>query len=220
MAFIGVPTGFLLARAKRYKWLYTWGYALLAIVMFCMIFFNSNTPIFWGIVVATLGGLGLGAIPTVNTLVVQYAVPKRLLGVAMGALFFSISMGVAIAPAILGSAMNMQYNSALKASLPGSLTQFANEATMTSLGNPRVLLSKPAMITLRETLGKRGNDGHALLEQTVQAIRTAMTAGLRAVFIIGAVTMLLAFLLIATIPEISMDALIEDKKAPAPAIAG
>ena len=69
------------------------------------------------------------------------------------------------------------------------------------------------MIALRETLNKRGDDGQALLEQTVQAISTAMVAGLRTVFVIGAVTMLLAFLLIATIPEISMDAEVEDKRA-------
>ncbi len=50
----------------------------------------------------TLVGLGLGAIPTVNTLVVQYIVPKRLLGVSLGAIFFSIQMGMAIAPAVLG----------------------------------------------------------------------------------------------------------------------
>jgi MFS family permease len=204
MAFIGVPVGFLLARMKHYKWMYTAGYGLLTVVMICMIFFDSNTPLLWGVVLATIGGLGLGAIPTINTMVIQTAIPKKLLGIAMGASFFSISMGVAIAPAILGSAMNIQYNRELKSSLPAALTQYADEATMTSLGNPRVLLSEPAMIALRETLGKRGEDGQALLKDTIQAIRGSMEAGLRAVFIIGAITMLLSFLLIATIPEIAI----------------
>jgi MFS family permease len=179
--------------------------------MISMVFFDSDTPISWGLAVSILCGLGLGTIPTVNTLVVQYAVPKRLLGVAMGALFFGISMGVAISPAILGSAMNIQYNSTLKATLPGELSRLADAATMTSLGNPRVLLSEPAMSALRETLGKRGADGERLFEQTVQAIRTSMEAGLRAVFIIGAATMLLAFILVVTIPEIPMEDRIEEK---------
>ena len=39
-----------------------------------------------------------------------------------------------------------------------------------------------------------------------------MQAGLRGVFLLGAVTMLIAFLLILTIPEVSMDAVVEDKK--------
>jgi len=34
----------------------------------------------------TVAGLGLGPIPTINTLVAQYTVPKRLLGVAVGAI--------------------------------------------------------------------------------------------------------------------------------------
>jgi MFS family permease len=213
MSFLGVPTGFILARTKRYKWMFILGYGLALAVMFALIFFKAATPVFWGFVAFTLAGIGMGAIPTLNTLVVQYAVPKRLLGVAMGALFFSVLMGQALAPAILGSAMNMKYNSILKASLPAELSQLADQATMTSLGNPRVLLSKPAMAALRATLNKTSGNGQAILNQTVSAIRISMEAGLRIIFIIGLVTMLLTFLIICTIPEISIDAQVEDKKA-------
>jgi hypothetical protein len=100
--------------------------------------------------------------------------------------------------------MNIQYNRQLKASLPPALAQVADQTTLAALGTPRVLLSEDAMNSLRETLGKRGSDGQAQLTETVQAIRISMEAGLRAVFIIGALTMLLAFLLIFTIPEVSM----------------
>jgi hypothetical protein len=64
------------------------------------------------------------------------------------------------------------------------------------------------MAALRETLGKN----QELLDQTVSAIRTSMESSLRLVFIIGAVCMLLAFLTICTIPEISIDAKVEEKK--------
>jgi MFS family permease len=214
MAFAGIPVGFLIARTRRYKWMFNVGYAGVAVVLFGMIFFGKDTPALLGAVFATLCGLGLGAMPTVNTIVIQAAVPRRLLGVATSALLFSVSMGMAISPAILGSAMNIKYNSTLKASLPAALTQSANDATMKSLGDPRVLLSEPAMEALRETLGKTGGDGQMLFEQTVHAIRTSMEAGLRIVFIISAVAMLLAFLLSLTIPEISIGAPVEDKKNP------
>jgi hypothetical protein len=46
-----------------------------------------------------------------------------------------------------------------------------------------------------------------------------MQAGLRVVFLLGAVTMLISFLLILTVPEISMHAVVEDKKVPQPALA-
>jgi MFS family permease len=211
LAFLGVPAGFIVARTKRYKWMFVLGYGLTLAVMFGLIFLNAATPLSWGFVAITVAGIGMGAIPTLNTLVVQYAVPKRLLGVAMGALFFSVMMGQAIAPAILGSAMNMKYNSTLKASLPAEVSRLRDQATMTSLGSPRVLLSKPAMESLRATLNRTTANGQATLDRTVSAIRLSMESGLRIIYVISAISTLFTFLIICTIPEISIEAPVEDK---------
>jgi len=205
MNFLGVGVGFLLARSKRYKGMFVLGYGLTLLIMIFLVFFKVTTPISWGFWAMTLAGIGMGSIPTLNTLVAQYAVPKRLLGVSMGALFFSVMLGNAIAPAILGSALNMQYNSTLKATLPVEATRMTSQATMTSIGNPRVLLSKSAMDSLRETLQKENPGDPSVVDKTVSAIRTSMEAGLRACFIIGAIAMLLTFLTICTIPQIPID---------------
>ena len=74
------------------------------------------------------------------------------------------------------------------------------------------------MKALEASFAKEGSYGTVLFQQTVEAIRNSMEAGLRVVFLLGAVTMLISFLLIATVPEVSMDAVIEDKKAPQPAL--
>ena len=211
-AFMGVPVGFLLGRTKRYKWMYIVSFAILTSTMFGAIFFTEATPVFWSVMAATMTGLGLGAIPTVNTMVVQNSVPKRLLGVVMGAIFFSVSMGGALSPAILGSAMNATYARKLAASLPDELKQVADEETMATIGNSRVLLSKPAMAALENTFKNMGGEGPKLFGQTVQAIRISMEASLRSIFWIAAVAMLLAFLLICTVPEISLATEPEDKK--------
>jgi hypothetical protein len=152
-----------------------------------------------------LAGLGLGAIPTVNTMVVQTAVPKRLLGAAMGAIFFSLMMGVAVSPAVLGSAMNATYAKTLAASLPDGLRQLTDEATFDSLGDSQVLLSERKMAELENTFNKMGREGEVLFQKTVQAIRTSMEAGLRSVFWVGAITMLISFLLIITVPNVPID---------------
>ena len=217
MAFMGVPTGFILAKTKRYKWMYISGYGLLTAVIFGIVFFDSETPVFVAVLAATLAGLGLGTIPTINTLVVQWAVPKRLLGASMGAIFFSITMGMAIAPAILGPVMNGAYAKKLEATLPSGLHQFADKATITALADPKALLSPTAMKDLKATFAKEGIRGNELFAPTIVAIRTSMEAGLRSVFLLGAVTMLISFLLILTVPEVSMDAVIEDTKVPQPA---
>lgn len=206
MAFIGVPTGFLLARTKRYKGLIIAGYAMLAIVMCVMIFFSKSTPVLIGVAVATFCGIGLGVIPTINTLLIQACVPKKLLGVAMGALFFSISLGMAVAPAIQGSAMNIKYSHMLKTLMPEAVMQVTDAETLKALADPDALLSKTEMDRLQEAL-KTDNveESQALFDQTIDAIRSSLESGLKMVFIISAVTALLAFLLILTIPVIPMD---------------
>lgn len=213
LAFVGIPAGLLLSRTRRYKWIYIFSFALLTANMFALIFFTAATPASWGVMVSLFAGLGLGSVPTVNTIVVQNAVPKRLLGVVMGAIFFSISMGGALSPAILGSAMNTVYERKLAASLPERLRQVADEATMESLGNPRVLLSATAMAELQQTFGKMGSEGPSLFNQTVQAIRASMEAGLRSVFVIAAIAMVIAFILICTVPEVPLGVEAKDKKA-------
>jgi MFS family permease len=205
MAFMGVPAGFLISRTKRYKWMYITGYAILVLVMWGTVSLNATTALGWSLVLATLAGLGLGTIPTINALVVQYAVPKRLLGVATGGLYFFVTMGKSLAPAILGSFLNAAYNRELAERLPSAVRLALNQLVLTSLNNPRVLLSTGAMAELQNNFYSLGDQGPALFEQTVWAIRASLEAGLRGVFMIGAATMLVSFLLILTIPEIDLE---------------
>jgi MFS family permease len=151
-AFMGVPAGFLLAKTKKYKWMYIGGYAILTGALFLMWSFTANTPVWLFVLATALVGFGNGVMPTVNTLVVQFAVPKRLLGVAVGAIFFVVMMGMAISPAILGLAQN---------SVP------------------------------------------------------ELEAGLKLIFLVGAIGMTVSLLLVLTIPEVSMDVEVPDQKAPA-----
>ncbi|MBN1566575.1 MAG: MFS transporter [Acidobacteria bacterium] len=208
MAFMGVPAGLLLAKTKRYKWLLVLSYAVVAVAMFCMVFFNAETPVWLGVLVMVLGGLGVGAIPTINILIVQFALPKRLLGIAVAAIFFVVAIGQAVTPAIMGSAMNVTYEKSLQNLLPAEASLHMDEATFESLADSRILMNNNAMAGLEDALSADKN----LYAQTVLAIRGALRSGLETVFLIGAITMLMAFLLIITIPEVSMDVEVRDKR--------
>lgn len=105
-AFMGIPAGFLLARTGKYKWIYIVSYAIVTLCLFAMWRFTAATPIWVFVLVTTIAGLGLGTIPTINTLVAQFAVPRRLLGVAVSAMFFFQMLGLSVGPAILGIAQN------------------------------------------------------------------------------------------------------------------
>lgn len=141
-AFLGIPVGFWLARTGTYKVLYIASFALMTLGMFAMWRLTAETPIWMYVLVTSVAGLGLGALGTINTLVAQFAVPKRLLGVAIGAMFFFQMVGLAAAPAFLGLA---------------------------------------------------------------QSSASDLESGLKLAFLVGAVATLAAWLLIATIPEVSLD---------------
>ncbi len=205
MAFMGIPAGFLLFKTKRYKWMYIFGYAILVLSMWGAISLHAGTESVLVYLLPALVGFGLGMIPTINALVVQYAVPKPLLGVATGGLYFFVTMGKSLAPAILGSFINATYARELAIRLPASVRETASQATLTLINNPRVLLSTNALAELQSSLSSPGDQGPALFDQTLQAIRASLEAGLRGIFIISALAMLISFFLILTIPEIKLD---------------
>jgi MFS family permease len=102
VAFMGIPTGFLLAKTMKPRWMYILSYTLLTLALLVMWHFTANTPLWVFVFITMLAGIGLGVIPTLNTLVVQFSVPGRLLGLSVGALFFFQMVGIAVAPTILG----------------------------------------------------------------------------------------------------------------------
>jgi MFS family permease len=214
MSLTGVPAGYALSRTKRYKPMYILGYFILTLAAFGMVVFDAGTPIWLEIAVISIAGLGLGAIPTMNTLVAQFALPKRLLGSGVGVMFFFVFMGNAISPAILGSALNLRYSETLQKSLPAELNRVADARTLESLADPKILLSSSAMTELETAFKEFGARGPWLFEKTVESIRRSLEAGLKYVFLIGAVTSLFSLLLILLIPEVSIDAEAQDKKRP------
>ena len=121
--------------------MYMIGYAIVSMALFAMGQMTATTPGWLYMLITSLAGLGTGSIGTITTLVAQFAVPKRLLGVAVGAIFFFQMIGLVVAPSILG---------------------------------------------------------------LVQSNAPNLESGLKTVFLIGGVAMTIAFLMILTIPEISM----------------
>ena len=211
VALLGVPAGFLLAKTKRYKWIYICGFAIITASMFCVLLLREDTSILFSFLISTMAGLGMGALPTVNTVVVQNAVPKRLMGVAMGGTFFCLMLGVAIAPAILGSVEQTVYTNTLEASLPDELNSLKEKENMNSLIDSQVLLSEPDMKALENAFMGMGKEGEALLEPTIEAIRKSMEVSIKRVFWIAAIASLLSFLLITTIPEVPLGSAEEEE---------
>lgn len=204
-AFMGVVAGLLLAKTGKYKWIYITGYVLLTIAMVGMVFFNIGTPLWFSIAVLFVAGLGLGSMPTINTLVCQYASPRRLIGVATGAVFFLVTIGMVVAPAIQGSIMNTVYTSRLAASMPAGVAEKIDAATVASLNNPNMLVSAEVRAGLEQTFKAAGDDG-SLFAGTMAAVKSSMDTALRGINILSLAMMAISLLMVLSIPEISMDA--------------
>ena len=211
LTLMGVTAGLLIAKTKRYKWMIIVSYAVITAAMFCLVFFNQATPLWLGVIVMILGGLGVGSIPTINILVVQFALPTRLRGISVAAIFFICLLGTASAPAILGPAMNATYEKRLENLLPQDLELHIDAATLESIADPRILMSKKAVEELKSTFSRIEDKKPMLFDETIQAVRSALQSGLKVLFLIGSIALLIALLFIITIPEVSMDEEVQDK---------
>ena len=74
--FVGIPAGFLLARTRKYRWLYNFGYAVATLALLAMWRFTVSTPIWVYVLVTSIAGIGLGMMPTINAVVAQLPYPK------------------------------------------------------------------------------------------------------------------------------------------------
>ena len=201
---MGIIGGLLLARFGRYRWIMIVSYGLLTVSMFWMSRFNHDTSTMVVILASGLAGMGLGSLPTVNTLVVQNATPTRMLGQVTGANLFFVMIGMAMAPAILGSTMNSAYAQALPVNLAAAASQVLDAPTLGALSDPRVLLSPAAMDALRDAFAATSSQSQELFQQTMFAARSSMEGALSSLFLLGAIVMIASLLLMATIPEIPL----------------
>jgi MFS family permease len=204
-SFMGLPAGFILSKTRRYKWIYISGYAILVIGMFGAILLSPQTPIPLILVLSAWVGFGLGSIPIINAMVVQYAVPKRLLGSATGSFYFFLMMGRAIAPAILGSIVNATYHQDVINRIPNGLVDSLDKNVLQSIYDPRLLLSATSMAELQKSILALGERGQYLFGQLTQTMRIALGTGLRNIYLISGIAMLISFLVILLIPEINLE---------------
>lgn len=200
----GIGAGLLLTRLKRYRCLIVVSYAIASISMFWMWRFDGATPALVVVLAAILAGVGLGTLPNACALAVQNAAPRQMLGQATGGMFFIVMIGSALAPAMMGSAMNSAYSEELQANLPVATTRVLNASTLASLDNPRVLLSAPAMDELKQTFAGVGSEAAVLFEETVHAVRNSLAGALAELFLLSALAMVVAALGVLTVPDIPL----------------
>ena len=194
-----VGAGYLVSRTHKYKALILAGLATMAVglVLMSQIRADTELPVLWAWMFIT--GLGIGPTLSVFTIVVQNAVPMRALGVATSNLTFFRQIGGSVGLALMGTVLGNRMAEELPKQLVAAgvpqqvVTQFGGSA---SGGNATDLIrvggdlgaSLLAMVPeqFRAAL-------EPLIPNIVFGIQQSFSLAISTVFLIGAVTTVLAF---------------------------
>ncbi|MBI4295622.1 MAG: MFS transporter [Chloroflexi bacterium] len=150
-------------------------------------------------------GFGLGATMPLYVIVVQNAVPHRMLGAATSATTFFRAIGASFGLAILGSVMSNRFAAEFMANLPSTVKSLVPADQLSSLvHNPQALVSVQAQVQLQSLFVQLGPQGTAYYSNVLQSLRHALASSITDVFLFGVMVGVLALALHAFIKEVPL----------------
>jgi MFS family permease len=208
-----ISTGQIIQRTGKYKVFGVVGLLIVAGGLFLCSMMTVDTGYWTAARNMVVLGAGMGMTFPVFSLAVQNAVPYRVMGIAMSSLQFFRTLGGMMGTAIFGAIMTNGFQPEFKRLAEPALAQITRTArsvppqVLTQLppqaqkalqnpgamfDNPQILLSPEAMAQLRMNFA-RFPGGDALLDQLLQAVRSALAGSLHNVFFIGTFVLLSGF---------------------------
>ena len=204
-----IVSGQLISRLGRYRVVALVGLGLMGVGLFLLAGMGTDTT--RAIVVRNMlvVGIGLGLTMPLFTLVVQNAVPHRMLGAGTAATQFFRSIGGTLGAAVLGSVMLSRYTGHFDANVPA--------------GTPPQLLGifrDPLQLTqflpqLQQQFAAIPN-GQQLLGTLLVNVRDSLAYALQGVFLASAVLMGIAFVSSFFLKEIALRKTVGEQPSGAP----
>jgi hypothetical protein len=152
-----------------------------------------------------IAGFGMGTTLPLYTIAVQNAVPYKILGVATSATAFFRSIGGSVGLAVFGSVMNNRFAADFVSGLPEAVKSMVPAQELSSLAhNPEALMSPEIQGQLQGIIGKMGEQGEALLQQVMEALRQALASAIGQVFLYALAFVVLAFIVNFFIREVPL----------------
>lgn len=201
-----IASGQLLSRVGRYKRIALTGLTLMTVGMYLLSRMGAETS--QGVVVRNMlvVGFGLGLVMPLYTVVVQNAVPHRMIGVATATTQFFRSIGGTVGAAVFGSVMLNRYTSQFTQATPPQLRQLVpDQARLAQILAP---FQNPLQLTQvlpelqRQFAAFPG--GQALLGSLLASVRNALVYSLDGVFFTATVLVGIAAIANLFLPEISL----------------
>lgn len=150
-------------------------------------------------------GLGLGISMPLYTIAVQNAVPYAVMGVATSTTAFFRSIGGAFGLAIFGLVMNNRFASELINRVSAEAKEVISPEPLGSLAhNPQALMNPEAQTELMSFFEPLGEQGAALFEHVLEALKLALNSAITQVFFIGLIVVVIAWVVNLFIKEIPL----------------
>ncbi len=180
-----IAAGNIIGRTGRYRMLAVGGSALATVGMFLMVAMNGTTT-HWEVVRnMIIAGLGIGVMQPIYTLVVQNVAPQAQMGAATASTQFFRSIGATVGVAVFGSIMLSRYHERFQSSIPPGTPEVA----LAPFKEPLLLMQMRGQLEAIYSLQPHGRD---LLQKLLDNVRVALLDGLHAIFLAGAILMLIA----------------------------
>jgi len=186
-----------MSRLGRYRMLGILGLAVMTVGMILLSRLDADSTrrdVTMGMIVL---GVGLGVSMPLFMLAVQNAVPYRLMGASTSTLQFLRSVGATMGVAVMFSIIQAQYHQELTDTVPAEVQPHPQLAE--ALGDPQFLLNGQALAQMQQAFEQFGDQGPALFDQTMTAVRGSLASGITngffiAIFVLAAAVVVAFFM--------------------------
>ena len=178
-----IIAGQIISRTGHYRVLAIVAASVLAAGVYLFTLLDTESSSAHAIRFAVVAGVGVGAIVPTIIISVQNAFPHHMLGVVTSSIQFFRSIGGAVGTAILGSFMTMRLGDWLSNSLSQEAVDAMPPAVVEKLRDPQALMNPGAMDRIRDLAGEGEGGAEALV--VVDGLRTALSAAMHDVFLLG-----------------------------------
>jgi EmrB/QacA subfamily drug resistance transporter len=182
MAVSSGVTGQIMSRLGHVRILGVLGLALMAAGTFLLSEMGVNATNFIARRNMVVLGIGLGMSLPLYMLVVQNAVPHRVMGVATSSLQFLRSVGGTMGVAVMGSLISGRLASELVANTPVPVRQSAPPQLLEQLDDPQFLLSPQQLAAVRQGFEALGPEGAQLFADAIFAVRLSLATAISEAF--------------------------------------
>jgi EmrB/QacA subfamily drug resistance transporter len=187
--------GQLMVRIRYYRFLGTAGIAVMLVGLLLLSQVTVTTSRLEVVRDIVLVGAGLGTTFPLYLTAVQSALPRNFLGVASSQVQFWRQIGGTMGAAILGSVLSQRLPVHIREQVTGlHLPAQAAQLVASGGGNPQTLFDPAQIAARRAQASALGQQGAAIFDQVLHAIRAGLAATLHEIFLYAAAVLILALI--------------------------